>query len=588
MSSLHTIQTHRGLSLVETLIGIGLLLLVLAGVMGVFQTTLELVTHNKAKVGALSLAGERMEYIRNLNYDAVGTQGGIPAGNIPQTETVSFNNVDYTRRVLIQYVDDPKDGTGSNDNNNITADYKRAKVEVLWKLRGSTSSVSLVTNVVPPGIESTQGGGTLIAKVFDAVGDPVTGANVHIENATTSPTISVDVSTDSDGDVMFPGAPASGGYEVTVSKTDYSTAQTYDTTAENQNPNPGHLTVLEDQTTVQSFAIDEVSEKTVRTYHRITDEAWIDSFTTSNNISDGASTTISSGQVELSQKSAGVYNENGYIYSTAIATTSLHTWEELNWSDETPGDTQITYHVYYEDNNGDRVRIPDSALPNNSTGFSNPPVDLSGLATSTYDTLYLKADFTTPDTSRTPTLYEWSVAYERGPLPFGNVDFHMRGSKTIGTDNNGDPVYKYDKDHQTNASGELAISDLEWDGYTITVDNATLGYDVSRACPPQPRSIAPGTQVTTDLYFAPHTTHSLKVAVRDNNGSLVEDAFVRLYRPSSGYDTTKQTRSCGQAFFGGLVDASNYKVDVSADGTATSTTNNVSVDGTSAIEVTVD
>ena len=143
----------RGSGLLEVVVATALLVIVFVGFFGVLLLGTRLATDNKAHTGATALALERVEYIRSLDYNSVGTIGGTPAGSIAPSETITLNGVPYTRRTLIVYVDDPKDGTGGGDANGISNDYKRAKVEVSWSGPNGTRSVSIVTNVTPPGIE---------------------------------------------------------------------------------------------------------------------------------------------------------------------------------------------------------------------------------------------------------------------------------------------------------------------------------------------------------------------------------------------------------------------------------------------------
>src|SRR5690606_20910545 len=113
-------SSNSGFTLVEILVGIALMSLIFWGLIGVFRTSLVLVSSGKANSGAFALATSQMEYIKSLSYDAVGTQGGIPAGFIPQTSTTTLNNIDYTINTFIQYVDNEADGLDENDENNIT------------------------------------------------------------------------------------------------------------------------------------------------------------------------------------------------------------------------------------------------------------------------------------------------------------------------------------------------------------------------------------------------------------------------------------------------------------------------------------
>src|SRR3989338_639094 len=111
---------ERGATLLDAVVGTALMLVVFVGIFGAFKLTVSAVSNNKARAGAIALANERLEYIRSLSYDSIGTVGGIPAGAIAQSETATLNGISYTRRTFIAYVDDPGDGTGASDSNSIT------------------------------------------------------------------------------------------------------------------------------------------------------------------------------------------------------------------------------------------------------------------------------------------------------------------------------------------------------------------------------------------------------------------------------------------------------------------------------------
>ncbi|OGG71217.1 hypothetical protein A3F27_01665 [Candidatus Kaiserbacteria bacterium RIFCSPHIGHO2_12_FULL_53_13] len=145
----------RGITLIDTLVGSALMLVVFVGVAAAFQLSVNVVTNNRARAGAVVLADERMEYIRSLPYASVGTTGGNPAGSISQSEIVALNSISYTLRTLIVYADDPKDGLGTADSNGITQDYKAVKVDVSWSSRNGIRHIILVTRVSPPyGVEA--------------------------------------------------------------------------------------------------------------------------------------------------------------------------------------------------------------------------------------------------------------------------------------------------------------------------------------------------------------------------------------------------------------------------------------------------
>jgi len=579
--------TEAGLSLIDVIVGTGLMVLVFVSIFGVFRLSMEVVANSKARIGALALVNEQVEYMRSLSYEDVATVGGIPSGNIPQTETVMLNDIEYNRRTVVQYVDDAQDGEGAADENGIAADYKRAKTEVKWTIRGQEKSIILVTNIVPKGIESIAGGGTLIINVFDALGVPVQGANVHIQNDSLDPVVSVDVLTNADGKVLFPGSPSGNDYEITVTKTSYSSAQTYDTDAENPNPNPGHLSVIAGETTSVSFQIDEVSHKIVRTFTPVGDDSWEDLFADSSKISQSASSTVSGGALVLANFGGG-FESDGFAYSQNISPEYLTDWQNASWNDAVSASTSVLYRLYYYDAVPELVLVPDADLPGNAAGFSSSPVDLSALDIAMYDTLQIAAFLNTIDASSTPSVFDWNIAYSAGPVPLQYIPFHMRGAKTIGTDDGGAPIYKYDADLETGVDGTILINDLEWDSYEITIDNYGLGRDISEACPPQPRALNPNVTVTSDLILSPYTNHSLLVSATDTGGVALEGASVRLYRLP--FDETQDTSSCGQTFFSGLskgtVSGGNpYSLTVSLIGYQDVTVNEVDVDGASKISV---
>jgi len=144
---------NRGVGLVEVVVGTALLTIVFVGFFGVLQLGTRLATDSKSRTGALSLSLERMEYIRSLDYDSIGTVGGDPSGALAVSEDITINGIDYTRRTYIVYIDDAKDGTGGGDTNGITDDYKRVKIEVSWQGPKVVRKTSLVSDITPLLIE---------------------------------------------------------------------------------------------------------------------------------------------------------------------------------------------------------------------------------------------------------------------------------------------------------------------------------------------------------------------------------------------------------------------------------------------------
>ena len=161
-------QVFRGMTLVDTIVGVAFILIVFVGLVGLLRASLSVSGIAKARAGATAIAESQMEYIRGLDYSAVGTVGGVPSGAIATSSSQSLNGITYKTRTIILYVDDAADGTAGSDTNGIITDYKRIKVEVSYTFHNVTKAVADISNLVPPGIETSAGGGTLTVAVVDA------------------------------------------------------------------------------------------------------------------------------------------------------------------------------------------------------------------------------------------------------------------------------------------------------------------------------------------------------------------------------------------------------------------------------------
>ena len=574
-------HTQRGVTLMDTLVGTALMLVIFLGIAAVFQLSVDVVTNNKARGSAIALSNERMEYMRSITYASLGTSGGIPSGSIAQSESVVLNGITFTRRTVVAYGDDPKDGTGALDSNGITADYKAGKVDVAWNSRNGVRHITLVSRFEPPAgmeIACTPPCGTLTISAVDANSLALSGASVSIVNSSTNPAISINTFTNANGTASFIGAPASSGYQITVTKSGYSTAQTYSVTAQNTNPNPGHLTVSNNQTTSGTFAIDLVSSMNITTYSLSTG-TWTDTFSDESKI--GSATT----NIEISGNRARFAGSQPWttpasLYSQAITPVALLRWGSFSWNDTQPAETIITYHVYYLQGSTNTL-VSDSVLPGNSAGFTTgTSIDLSAVPADTYTSLVLGAYLVALNPSApSPSIEDWSLTYQSGQGVA--IPFTMRGAKTIGSGPSG-AVYKYNQLLTANSSGVLTVSNLEWDTYTMSVA-ASTGYDIASSCPPQPLVLAPNSSLSPKLFLSAHTANSLLVDIKNNAGGSIAGAEVRLTKGGS-YDETVAADACGQAFFSSLTNG-NYTITASSTGYQTYTSSEVNVTGTSLLSV---
>lgn len=482
-------NASRGMSIVDVIVGIALILIVFLALLGLLRASLLISSSSKAKAGGTAVVTTQMEYVRSLSYDTVGTVGGIPAGPIEQYATTTMNGVPYGVRTLIQYVDDPKDGSGVGDSNGIPTDYKRVRIAATYQFRGEEREIVVVSNVVPPSIETTAGGGTLRVNVVNAVGGAVAGASVRIQNPSVSPAIDLITFSDIAGSVSLPGAPTSTDYRITVTKDGYSTSQTYARDATNQNPTPGYLTVSEGQTTTSTFAIDALVSFTLRTFEPIRQAVSSDTFADASSLEEAVSVQVSAGALMLTGV-PGSYAFSGSARSTATAPLYLAEWTSADASVTTPGATSYTVSV--TDSAGGL--IPDAVIPGNSTGFTAFPIDLTNVSTSTYPGLALRASLTSVDGLNTPSVEDWQITFDEGPLPLPDVPFTFTGAKKKGTTGVGDPLYKTIIESTTDATGNRSLI-LEWDVYTLDIPGYTFVSPTSTL----PHTLEPGT--TTEAIY---------------------------------------------------------------------------------------
>ncbi len=159
--------------------------------------------------------------------------------------------------------------TGSAPFDTAPADHKIVEVEVDCPTCFNFVPISFTTWVSPQNLEASTKNGSLFITVFDANGIVVPDADVLVKNMSTTPTITINDSTGMNGILQLIDIPTStNAYQIFVSKSGYSSAQTYSVSSTNTNPTPPHATVASQQVTAISFAIDRVSEIDVKTQNQ--------------------------------------------------------------------------------------------------------------------------------------------------------------------------------------------------------------------------------------------------------------------------------------------------------------------------------
>lgn len=261
-------MSKKGFTLIEILVSVAIFALVALGIYGVITYGYKIILAGRIKVLQTQLANEKIEIIRNLPYEKVGTIGGVPAGVVTASDVVTRNKTRFQVATAIRSVDDSFDGIlGGVPNDTAPADYKIVEVSVACvSCPQQTSSAFFSTLVSPKGLESATQNGALFIKVFDSAGNPISGATVNITNNKVNPTINITDITNVNGDYQLVDTPTSTeGYNIQVTKSGYSHDYTVLATEQNPNPLKPPATVISQNITNISFSIDQISTINVST-----------------------------------------------------------------------------------------------------------------------------------------------------------------------------------------------------------------------------------------------------------------------------------------------------------------------------------
>lgn len=410
----------RGFTLIESLVFLFLFALISLVFFQTYAVGTRLIIESKNRLGATALANQKMEIIRSIAYDTIGTTSGIPAGNLLEDETISVNTKSYHVHTFVQYVDDSFDKTVSTGDA-IPTDYKRVRLTVAWGGEGTDQTVTLFGNFSPKGVETSSGGGVLSINVLNNTGTGVSGASVHIVNASSG--IDVTGTTDSTGNLMLPGAPAgTEKYVLTVSKSGYYGATTYPAyPASSYNPVDVHASVVTGVLNQKTIVMDQSSDLRFMTKDPFGTSIPNVSYTLSGGRILGtvpvtgtsvfgfsqSGSTNSSGEVSFPSESYGQYtaaitsgsydfyklSPEGSVLNGFTATAGAATNVTAILLDKNIGSLKIKV-VSQADGSilaGASVRVTNGALSYDTTvvtdqyGFVYFPTALPGLTAATYD-----------------------------------------------------------------------------------------------------------------------------------------------------------------------------------------------------------
>jgi len=255
---------QSGFTLLEVLVGLVIFAIVSVAIFFSYGNVAEIIQSAQYNSAAVSLIESQVEMARNMRYEDVGTVGGVPAGLIPQVQTVTLDDIPFTLHAYVRNIDDPFDGLFPQDT--APADYKLVEFQITCDTCARYKLISLATLVAPKNLESTSHNGNLFIRVLDSAGNPIPGASVHVTDPSAKPAIDLTDITNTNGQLqLVDTATGSAAYHIVVSKTGYTTDQTYPP-GHPANPVKPDVTVATQQLTITTLSIDQTSSVVIRAH----------------------------------------------------------------------------------------------------------------------------------------------------------------------------------------------------------------------------------------------------------------------------------------------------------------------------------
>ena len=114
-----------------------------SSVFGLFTAVINGIAYYRERTTISALADQYLEIAHNLPYSETGTVNGNPPGNLPDLPNalnILFDNKNYQIYYVVNYIDDPADGTILQGTDPAPNDYKQVKLYVKNTTAGSINS----------------------------------------------------------------------------------------------------------------------------------------------------------------------------------------------------------------------------------------------------------------------------------------------------------------------------------------------------------------------------------------------------------------------------------------------------------------
>ena len=260
----------RAFTLIEALVFLFIFSVITLTIYNIFSLSSRYILEAKNKLGAISIAREKTEIIRNLPYNEIGTVNGSVSGNLLDEENVSENSRTYKIRTTVEYVQDDFDGTYPPEDV-AWEDYKKVTIAVTWTNKtAGNEEVRMSSYFVPPGLEvANPNDGILVINVFSDQpgGTGIPSASVRVVNSETG--LNTNVQTNNSGTVILTGDKIRESiqkYKITVTKNGYETIQTFPPyPLTSYNPRDVHASVVIGSVNVINIAQNELASLKIKT-----------------------------------------------------------------------------------------------------------------------------------------------------------------------------------------------------------------------------------------------------------------------------------------------------------------------------------
>ena len=264
------IKNSKGFTLIEALVSVAIFLLFAVGIYGGITFIFKIIYQSRIKIIETAILSEELEIVRNLSFENVGLQNGVPAGVLLPSKIITRNKINFTVQTSVRNIDDPYDGTaGGSPLDTSPADYKLVEISVSCVSCNQRYPLIANTTIAPKGLEGATKNGHLFINVFDSNGHGVSQATVHIINTSTKPDIDITETPDNDGWFRLIDTPTGTlAYNITVSKDGYSSDYTIYPSTANAHPSKLPSNVASQMVTEIYFSIDALANLNVKTFDK--------------------------------------------------------------------------------------------------------------------------------------------------------------------------------------------------------------------------------------------------------------------------------------------------------------------------------